>query len=1377
MLRCSAFASVPGYKELLAQGNFEDICELEVKRHGLVQIFRAGESFAGRIFERMGPFSRSTTVPLFCKGFSDPEESMRGLAHLPQSALHHRVHVLSDQNSGVGKFIYVGDLGLLGGGDREPPSSSDARGHQTVAESSASCSATQRDLTRSERDLVRRVFAKRSYRSLDEVVKAFNETDDNEQKVGLVKVMHKIVYALNDMPIEDATDNRGAIIRECLAMCRLHSAGGEHLLLHKEFFDGLRDMLCGDTLNDRHVMEAIEHTLQGVDTEVFENDPSCLVQLADSLFAAFDPDSMSFSRETFPVQCSSMHALFECVRILHDVSSGGWDPEKLEGLDAKFADWCRRVIDLSEYYPLNFQATLVEQSLTSLRTSKGANRNANNARRIANLARGWMGKYRAVRKAIHLDFDLGKPESVTRAPKQALAQALKQARHSNIVWNEQCRTYHHALNTACFAAMEDPSNFEAFNDLVSSIVLEQEASNREHCKALRFGVVQMLNMLSIHGKAAEVRGTSAETLVSFVERTDEWDWASDADLFSELLDNLAELGVQGHDDEKRAAQVAIGRLISLAHNPECEEALFKWQAEEKNEEELDSLSSGQSRALDSKLFSQVWKSLEDEVCLATAEGHSRPKNDHSLVSPYIVRYFAGRKEEFEKLINAFTTSSEAVVTKAIVGPGGIGKTQLAIKVFERLRNTCNYDKAFWIPSDSRESLFAAFLQIADYLIISAYDEIAVLVKRVHQELGRSRCLYVFDDAPDLDMIRTYLPPQAGHVIVTTRDVGVVGWERDTVQLGPFDECEAWFLAKQFGYTQSANSEGLDDLLELFPLYPLTLAQFFSMMKYEGVSSPAEWFYQAERYAPPTKSEDKAVKMLSAKHDVRGASAMVFLFRSSVLSISNEHGDLGTHCLDILSKLALLDPNGVPIDWVYKWYEHEDLQTKIRTQKSIRLLERYSYVSWNAENNQIYIHAETQLLARQLLLHIDEITTGRAEERKEEAGDKARDQINIVLNSIVQSIGDLKMDCSNRESQTSLTRNMISLLEQCEKSQNISAEFALVRIMGRIFAEICMFSESLKFNKRALEMCERIRCGEDNPELVSCIVNCSISLSKMGRDREGLPLIERALGMCERVHGEVDHPDLVRCIREYAIALSKLGRYNEALPFDKKALDMCERLHGGKDHEQLADCIREYAIELSKLGRYSEALPFDKKAVEMYERIHGGADHPDLADCIREYAISLSKIGEDDEALPLLRRALKMCERIHGGVDHPDLIRCIQNYGALLAKTGSKSQALPLLKKAVEMFKRLHKGADHPERVNCIRNYAVLLSMLNRNNEALPHLREALEMCERIHGGADHPDLVDCLKEYAFGLARMERHIEKVILLKEAEDMLDRLGNQ
>ena len=187
MYRCSAFSSVLDYKQLFAQGTFEKICELEVKGHGLVQIFRVGQAYGGNILERMGPFSRSMTVPLFCKGFSDPAIGTRGLAHLPQSALRHRVHVLADPKRGVEKFIYVGDLALLGGADGEPPSGSDAHGHQTAAESSASRSATGRDLTELERSLIQKVFTKRLYRSLEEVVKAFNKEDDAEQKAAWQK--------------------------------------------------------------------------------------------------------------------------------------------------------------------------------------------------------------------------------------------------------------------------------------------------------------------------------------------------------------------------------------------------------------------------------------------------------------------------------------------------------------------------------------------------------------------------------------------------------------------------------------------------------------------------------------------------------------------------------------------------------------------------------------------------------------------------------------------------------------------------------------------------------------------------------------------------------------------------------------------------------------------------------------------------------------------------------------------------------------------------------------------------------------------------------------------------------------------------------------
>ena len=1129
-----------------------------------MQIFRVGQDYGGKIVEHMGPFSRSKTVPLCCKGFTDPEQATRGLAHLPQSALRHHVHVLSGHNRGVEKFIYVGNLGLLGGGDRAPPSSSDALGHQT-AESNAFHSAAQRDLIESERSLIRKFFGKKSNQSIEKVVKAFNETDDDAQKTGLAKVLRKIICVFNEMPVRDIIDNRGAIIHEYLAVCTLHSVGEEHLSLHKDLFDGICNKLYSSALNDRHVMEAVEHTLQIVDTEVFEEDPSCLVNLAEFLFDAFDPDGVSFSKEMFALQCSAMYALLECLRILHDVHLGNWNPEKLEWLYAKFEDWSQRAIDLRRhyYYPLKFQATLAVQGLNLLRSCRRAVRKANNARLVANLAHCAEGKNQAVRGAVHLDFDLGKAGSVTRA----LLQAFLQARHSKIVCEDQWCTCLHAMSSACFAAMDDLLAFEVFSELLSFLALNAESTDDESRKALRFGVAKMLSNLAVYGKDGVVRGASIETLASLVERIDKWDWLSDPDLFIELLDNLSELSVRGYEDEKREARKALRKLALNVHTEACEEALSKWRGGKTVEERIESLSSDRSHTSSNVLFSQVWKSVKKELTPAKTGDPSHTKKNRFLTSPYITRHFAGRKEEFSELMDAFTSTGESVFFKAIVGPGGIGKTQLAIKVFDQLKSKGKYDHTFWIPSDSRESLSTAFFQMAEYLNMFAVDDIPELVKSVYEELGRSRILYVFDDAIDLNMICEYLPPAVGHVIVTTRDVEAKGWESDTMQLGPFDDCEAWFLAQKFGYTLSPHSEGLNELLDFLPLYPLTLSQFFSMMNYENVPSPAEWIEKAGRYSP-SRSEARAIEMLSREHDLRGASAMVFLFRSSVLSISREPGDIGTHSLDILTKLALLDPNGVPIAWVYKWYEHEDQQSETKTQKSIRLLERFSYVSWNIENKQIYIHAETQLLARHLLLHVDERSPGQKEERGEHAEEKSRAHINTIVHSIDQYVGDWRTDVSNRELWTSLARNGVSLLRNCGRDQDIGVELKLLEHMAKAYSEMCMFREALTYYQKALEMCERLHAGADHPDLVDCIREYAVGLSKNGRDNEAMPFRLRALEMCERLHAGADHPDLVDCIIEYAVGLSKNGRDNEAMPFLLRALEMCERLHAGADHPDL-----------------------------------------------------------------------------------------------------------------------------------------------------------------------------------------------------------------
>ena len=1351
--------------ELSSQVNSKKICEVEVDGHGLVQIFRRGKRFAGKIVEQTGPFSRTSTVPLYCEGLRDPEEATRSLMNLPQSALRRRVHVLSDRARGLERIIFVGELGLRGGGNGEASSSSGTHGRQTIAEGSVSSPVTTRALTRTESSIIRRTLVGRRYRSLEEVVKAFNEADDAQERLGLAKMMRRVLSTFHGMPVRDVTDNRGAVVREYLALCRLEGKGDEHLLLLKDFFDSLRDKLCNDALHNRYLIEAVEQTLQSVDTEIFEDDKDCLLQLAQFLLDEFDPRRTSFTRDMFPVQCSALHVVHQCLKILYDIGSGSWDPNRPEGLCAKFKDWSQRVIDDAGHYPAKYQAMLVQQSLAFLQSSKRSVRNANNARRIFNLAYGAVGVCQAVRNAVLLDFDLGNAEST--------ASALARARENRIIREEQWYKCLYALDTVRFAAIEDPSAFEQFNDLLSSLVLEEGGSDQERCKVLRFGVVEMLTSLAIHGKEDAVRSASAEILSSLANPRDEWDWSSDPDLFLEMLDNLAELGARGIEPEKHIAHEAIEKLVSNVHDKVCEGVLSEWLGGKTVDERIQSVPSVRTETIGNTLFAQVRKSVEGEMSRAATEVRSRPKEHHCLFSPLVVRHFAGREREYTELVEAFESSTEQVVVKAVVGPGGIGKSQLAAKVFESLKSTNNYVNDFWIPSNSAETLAAAFLQIAEYLKLTTDTEIPKLVRRVHEELRKTRCLFVFDDAPDLESVHEYFPLANGHVIVTTRDSGARDWSRDMVQLDPFNKLEARGLAERFGFGDQSHAVDLEELFDVLPNYPLALTQFFSMLENEELSSPAEWLAKVQRY-DASRREAEIMEELSSREDNEGAKGMVFVFNSSVQRISQAPGDLGSRSLDLLAKLALLDPNGVPIEWVYKWLGSEDEQSTLTTRKSVRLLERYSHVSWNRERKQITIHGETQLLARHLLLGINKSDSGPKDASSEQTNRNIADYIRIIVLSIAGYVSSWRTDRSNRNSWTLLSENLSALLQHSEKCMDLEVHLHLITCMSAAYGEICMFRELLRYSQRALEMCERLHGGADHPDLVECIKNYSIGLERTGRENEALPLRKRALDMCERLHGDADHPDLVECIKNYSIGLSRTGRDNEALPLYKRALDMCERLHGDADHPDIVECIKNYSIGLSRTGRENEALPLYKRALDMCERLHGDADHPDIVECIKNYSTGLSRTGRENEALPLRKRALDMCERLHGDADHPDLVECIKNYSTGLSRTGRDNEALPLYKRALDMCERLHGDADHPDLVECIKNYSIGLSRTGRDNEALPLRKRALDMCERLHGDADHPDLVECIKNYSIGLERTGRDNEALPLLKRALDMCERL---
>ncbi|HEX4818557.1 MAG TPA: FxSxx-COOH system tetratricopeptide repeat protein [Nonomuraea sp.] len=103
------------------------------------------------------------------------------------------------------------------------------------------------------------------------------------------------------------------------------------------------------------------------------------------------------------------------------------------------------------------------------------------------------------------------------------------------------------------------------------------------------------------------------------------------------------------------------------------------------------------------------------------------------------------------------------------GLGGVGKTSLALEYAHRYLH--RYDLVWQLPAEEPAVLSAAFAGLAALLGVRENGGGADPVNQVHAALAAHEApwLLIFDNAPEADELRPFLPPAGpGHVLVTSR---------------------------------------------------------------------------------------------------------------------------------------------------------------------------------------------------------------------------------------------------------------------------------------------------------------------------------------------------------------------------------------------------------------------------------------------------------------------------------------------------------------------------------------------------------------------------------------------------------------------------------
>ena len=131
----------------------------------------------------------------------------------------------------------------------------------------------------------------------------------------------------------------------------------------------------------------------------------------------------------------------------------------------------------------------------------------------------------------------------------------------------------------------------------------------------------------------------------------------------------------------------------------------------------------------------------------------------------------------------------AVLTQAITGLGGIGKTQTALAYC--YHHLAEHAVIWWLRAEQGATLAGQFAALAPHLGLDpAMPDQDALVRSVRERLAeRGGFLLVFDDLEEPDVLPAYLPRTGGKVLITARQRDWQGRAR-TLPLDVMAEDEA-----------------------------------------------------------------------------------------------------------------------------------------------------------------------------------------------------------------------------------------------------------------------------------------------------------------------------------------------------------------------------------------------------------------------------------------------------------------------------------------------------------------------------------------------------------------------------------------------------------
>ena len=718
-----------------------------------------------------------------------------------------------------------------------------------------------------------------------------------------------------------------------------------------------------------------------------------------------------------------------------------------------------------------------------------------------------------------------------------------------------------------------------------------------------------------------------------------------------------------------------------------------------------------------------------------------PKN---LPAPRPIPFFVGREAMIKNITHALSNKKPQI--HLLCGTGGMGKSQLAIQLFNKLEKIGHYDHLLWLKAATSKQLQQDYFSIADLIGIPVDKKDPNAIRIIRNTLDTKHCLYVFDDAPNSELIQEFIPNQKGHVILTSRNSKKTDWDQQVHQwpLTPFDRDNLIHLAKKLKVEINPNDKAtVEYLLKELSGYPLILAQFFSFCSAQG-QMPLDYIEDLQS-ARLSEQGEELIALLSDKPEgnvVYTKNMVQVLSRSlSALSKAKE----GETALSLLNHFAHLAPQGIPMAWIEQMSGGEKrtaIKRKIRT--ALASLEQYSLVQWDREAAVVSLHAVVQHVVRHF--HLRAVTKGKSKGATElEESFRALGSPQAIIKQLIHHLmaytGPTKDIHKNAQKWiASLSHGRVLYKNLHKENPALACQLGLHLFEASGIAHL--YQESNEWALESLSIVDKYPHAFDDQYKAYTNSLVGTSFARLINYEKALIYKQKVVDMRKSIFQHQDHLEIAHAQRSVGELHSYLGRQTAARKHLQEALNMCDRLLApAPNHRAVrqlkARLLNGIGICFDKEKCYQEALPYKEASLKVNQDLYKDVpDHPALGHSWHSVGETLIrsgeqkiKSGEAKKGMQACKVGLSNCEKAWKLREQLDKKRGKQNehtansrnwVGIALTQIGQAEkdskkveQGLEQSKKALKTFKQLYPNQDHPYIVPALRNIVHSLRYLKR----------------------------------------------------------------